>query len=65
MRASLEGISAASSGMVIAAAFLLFEPIEANFINMSMIIITFILLMYTKVPSPLIILAGLLAGFVL
>jgi chromate transporter len=65
VRASLEGISAASAGMVIAAAFLLFDPIESNFINISTIIITFILLMYTRIPSPLIILAGLLAGFVL
>jgi chromate transporter len=65
VRASLEGISAASAGMVIAAAFLLFQPIEANFINISTITITFLLLMYTKIPSPLIILAGLLAGFVL
>ncbi len=63
VRASLEGINAASSGMVIAAAFLLFQPLKPDFINMSMIISTFLLLMFTKVPPPFIILGGLAAGF--
>jgi chromate transporter len=65
VRASLEGISAASAGMVIAAAFLLFQPLEASFTNMFMIISTFLLLMYTRIPPPFIILAGLAAGFIL
>ena len=65
VRASLEGISAASAGMVIAAAFLLFQPLEASFANMFMIISTFLLLMYTRIPPPFIILAGLAAGFIL
>ena len=65
VRASIEGINAASSGMVIAAAFLLFQPIEANFVNMFMIISTFLVLMFTKIPPPFIILVGLIAGFIL
>jgi chromate transporter len=65
VRASLEGVNAASSGMVIAAAFLLFQPIEANFINMFMIISTFLVLMFTKIPPPFVILVGLIAGFAL
>jgi chromate transporter len=64
VRASLEGINAASAGMVIAATFLLFQPLEPDFINMAMIISTFLLLMFTKIPSPFIILAGLIAGFI-
>lgn len=64
IRASLEGINAASAGMVIAATFLLFQPLEPDFINMAMIISTFLLLMFTKIPSPFIILAGLIAGFI-
>jgi chromate transporter len=51
--------------MVIAAAFLLFQPIEPDFINMFMIISAFLVLMFTKIPPPFVILAGLLAGFVL
>lgn len=65
VRASLEGVNAASSGMVIAAAFLLFQPIEANFINMFMIISTFLVLMFTKIPPPFVIIVGLIAGFAL
>lgn len=64
VRASLEGINAASAGMVIAATFLLFQPLEPDFINMAMIISTFLLLMFTKIPSPFIILVGLIAGFI-
>ncbi len=64
VRASLEGINAASAGMVIAATFLLFQPLEPDFINMAMIISTFLALMFTKIPSPLIILVGLIAGFI-
>lgn len=64
VKASLEGINAASSGLVIAAAFLLFDPIPTNFINVSMLIGTFSLLMFTKIPAPFIILAGLAAGFI-
>lgn len=65
VRASLEGIHAASAGMVAAAAFLLFEPIDNSVLNVSVVIGTFLILTYTKVPPPLIILAGLLAGFIL
>jgi len=65
VRASLEGISAASAGMVVAAAFLLFQPLEANLVNLLMIVGTFILLMFTRLPAPFIILAGLIAGLVI
>ena len=65
VRASLEGIHAASAGMVAAAAFLLFEPIDNSVLNVSVVIGTFLILTYTKVPPPLIILGGLVAGFIL
>ncbi len=65
VRASIEGINAASSGMVIAAAFLMFQPLEPDFINMAFIIATFLLLMFTKVPPPFIILGGLIVGFII
>lgn len=65
VRASLEGINAASSGMVAAAGLLLFQPIENTLVNFSIIIGTFCLLMFTRLPAPFIILAGLLAGFFL
>ncbi|GJM29342.1 MAG: chromate transporter [Cyclobacteriaceae bacterium] len=66
VKASLEGINAASSGLVIAAAFILFQPIEndANVINITVLICTFIVLMFTRIPAPFIILGGLVAGLI-
>jgi chromate transporter len=65
VKASLEGITAVSSGLVIAAAMTLFEPMPKDIPNITAMAITFILLMLTKIPSPLIVLAGLLAGLLL
>ncbi|GAA0891397.1 chromate transporter [Fulvivirga kasyanovii] len=64
VKASLEGINAASSGMVIAAAVLMFLPLEPNVQNILITAGTFAVLVFTKVPAPVIILAGLGAGFV-
>lgn len=65
VRASLEGIQAVSAGLVIAATFILFEPIEASIVNYVLMIGTLGLLFFTKVPTPLIILAGLITGIVI
>jgi chromate transporter len=62
VRAALEGINAVSCGMLIAAAYLLFEPMEANGLNIFVILATYLLLQFTKIPSPLIILGGVLLG---
>ncbi|AEL23972.1 chromate efflux transporter [Cyclobacterium marinum] len=64
VRAALEGINAVSCGMLIAAAYLLFEPMENNFINIIIIIGTYILLRYSKIPSPLIIVLGVGIGLI-
>lgn len=65
VRASLEGITAASAGLVIASAVILFQPLENTVMNFAVTIITFALLAFTRVWSPLIILGGLLLGFLL
>lgn len=65
VRASLEGITAASAGLVAAAAVILFQPLENSFLNYSTCVVTFCLLTFTKIPSPLIILGGLILGLVL
>jgi len=65
IKASLEGITAVSSGMVIAAIFLLFEPVQANLLNLSLIIGTVGILLFTKIPAPYVVLIGLLAGFLM
>ncbi len=65
VRASLEGITAASAGLVSASAIILFQPLDNTILNFATTIITFCLLAFTRTPSPLIILAGLILGFVL
>ena len=65
VKASLEGINAVSSGMVIAAAFFLFEPIAPTTLNYSLMLGTMCLMFFTKIPTPLIILVGLITGIIL
>ncbi len=65
VRASLEGITAASSGMVIAAAIILYLPMEHNVLNSVLILSTFALLQFTKIKAPFIILAGILLGLII
>lgn len=62
VRAALEGINAVSCGMLIAAAYLLFEPLEANALHIFFILGTYILLQFTKISSPIIILGGITLG---
>ena len=65
VRASLEGITAAAAGLVATSAIILFQPLENTVLNFGVTIATFCLLVFTRVPSPLIILGGLAMGFVL
>lgn len=65
VRASLEGITAASAGLVAASAIILFQPLANTWLNFSTTAITFCLLAFTKIPTPFIILGGLLLGFLL
>lgn len=62
VRASLEGITAASAGLVSASAIILFQPLENTFFNFTTTVITFCLLAFTKIPPPFIILGGLILG---
>jgi chromate transporter len=62
VKAALEGINAVSCGMLIAAAYLLFEPLDANLFNILAIFGTYLLLQFTKLSSPGIIVIGVLAG---
>ncbi len=62
IRASLEGIHAASCGLTIAAAISLFQPMMTNIQPVITVIATLIVVAFGKVPSYVIILAGLLLG---
>ncbi|MHC2992738.1 chromate transporter [Pontibacter sp. HJ8] len=64
VRASLEGISAVSSGMVVAAAVMLYHPIDNTPQNFGIVVATFCLLLFTRIPPPILILTGFLLGFI-
>ena len=63
VRASLEGIAAASAGLVAAAAIFLFQPLENALITYLMTAGTFILLAFTRIPSALVVILGLILGY--
>ncbi|MCX2477585.1 chromate efflux transporter [Pedobacter sp. MC2016-15] len=60
---SLSGISAVSVGFIIAAFILLAKPIGFDVLQISLIIVTFLILNFTKISPPLIVLAGILLGY--
>lgn len=65
VRASLEGINATTTGLTLAAGISLFQPMFLDFFAVGTAIITFFLLLSNKIPSYLIIILGLLLGFLL
>lgn len=70
VKASLEGVNAASGGIILATAMQLMQPFlsqgaEIAVVNFSICLITFLFLVYTKIPAPYLIIAGLLAGVLL
>jgi chromate transporter len=64
VRAALEGINAVSCGMLLAAAYMLFEPMEANLLHIIFILATYSLLQFTKISSPIIIAGGIILGII-
>ena len=61
---AIEGVNAASVGLVIASAYLLFKPVVLNQSNMIVLLLTLFLLLTTKVPSPVIVIICVLASFI-
>jgi chromate transporter len=61
---AIEGINAASAGLVIASAYLLFKPVVLNQPNMIVLLLTLFLLLTTRVPSPAIVIICILASFI-
>ena len=70
VKASLEGINASSAGVVTATGLTLFWPVmdlptyEA-ILNITIILTTIAVLIFTKIPPPYLIFAGLFAGIIL
>ncbi len=63
VKASLEGINASASGLAIGGACLLLFPIVNNYLYIFITICTFLILQFTKIPIPFLILGALLIGF--
>lgn len=65
VRASLEGINAASTGLTAAAALSLFQPMATDIVSDLTIILTLILLQTRLVPTYIIIFGGLFLGWLI
>jgi len=59
---SLAGINAVSVGFIIAAFILLLKPIGLNYVSISIMVISFLLLNYTRISPPVLVIAGILLG---
>lgn len=62
---SLTGINAVSVGFIIAAFILLVIPVGLNILSICIMVVTFLVLNYTRISTPLIVLAGILIGYFL
>ncbi|TDB68011.1 chromate efflux transporter [Arundinibacter roseus] len=65
VRASLQGVHATSVGLMLSAAATLFVPMVVSWPPLITLMATLVVLTFTKIPSYLIILGGLLLGFIL
>jgi chromate transporter len=61
---SLSGINAVSVGFLTAAIVFLLQPIGITVLSASIIVITFSLLTFSKIPAPVLIFAGVLSGLI-
>ncbi|HTN47142.1 MAG TPA: chromate efflux transporter [Flavipsychrobacter sp.] len=59
---ALEGINAAIVGFILASGIVLFQTMPFEWLNAVVVIITFCILYFTKIPAPLIVVGWLLLG---
>ena len=62
---ALEGINAAIVGIIWASGMVLFQSIDFQWSNLVVVVITFCLLYFSKIPAPLIVIGWLLLGWTL
>jgi chromate transporter len=62
---SLSGINAVSVGFIFAAFVLLVRPIGLDLMSISIMVVTFLVLNFTRISPPVIVLAGILLGYFL
>lgn len=59
---ALEGINAAIVGFIVASGIVLFQTMPFEWLNVVVVVITFCILYFTKIPAPLIVIGWLLLG---
>lgn len=62
IKKSLTGINAVAVGFMVSAFLLLLQPMSFSILNLGLIISTFLVLNFTKIRTPLLILAGVILG---
>ena len=65
IRASLVGVNASSTGLTIAAGISLIEPMSNDNLAIFTVTLSFLLLLATKIPTYVLIIGGLILGFLL
>ena len=65
IKRSLSGINAVALGFMVAAFFLLLQPVGLNLSSILSIIITFLILRFTKIKTPYIIFGGIIVGMLM
>lgn len=65
IRYSLAGINAVSVGFIVAAFILLLKPVGFDIMPIAILTGTFLILNFTKISPPIIVLAGILVGYLL
>lgn len=61
---AFEGVAAASAGLILAAAYLLSKGVAYEWQSVLVIALTVLLLLYTKTPSPVVVIITLISGFI-
>ncbi|RYZ23963.1 MAG: chromate transporter, partial [Sphingobacteriales bacterium] len=65
IKRSLSGINAVSVGFIIAAFLLLLQPIVLDWLSIVVMLVTFAALNFTRINAPLLIIAGVLLGYLI
>jgi chromate transporter len=64
VRKAIEGITAVCAGLVFSAAYLLFRELSYEWVNMLVLASTLALVLFTRIPSPLVVVLTILCGFI-
>ncbi len=62
---SLSGVNAVSVGFIVAAFILLVKPIGLDLMSIIIMVLTFVVLNYTKISAPILVIAGIALGYFL